>query len=412
VVPAARLKPADQPSVRRNNLAVVLRELHEHGPTSRAAIATVTGLNKATVSSLVGELIDRGLARDVGTENQRRLGRPATLVELDGRSVVALGLELNVDFIAALATDLAGRPLFQRSRAVDAAGAPRQRVLKTLISLARQALGAVDGRTVVGISIGVPGLVDVDARSVTFAPNLRWHDVDVGDVLSTALGIDVPVSVDNDANLGALAEYRVGQYLGRRNLVYITGQTGIGGGIIVEGRLLRGSMGFSGEVGHMRMSEDGPPCGCGRRGCWEALVGLKPLLRRTLPHCAEALLADHSTGPEAKVAVVVEHAIAGDPVTLAGLSEHGHWLGVGLATLVNLFNPDVIVLGGFFRELAPWIVPVADETLRLEAIAPGAGGCVLAPSTLGFSASALGGAIHAAERVFDDPSGVPYLVAS
>jgi predicted NBD/HSP70 family sugar kinase len=405
VATALRMQPADQVGVRRNNLSLVLRLLHERGSRSRAAVAAETGLNKATVSSLVAELIERRLVQEVGTEDARRLGRPATLLELDGRSVACVGVELNVDFIEILATDLAGRPLFERSVPVDTAGRPSARTMRALTALTRLALDAISEAcpTIAGITVAVPGLVDVDARAVTLAPNLHWHDLDIGAHLAGALGVDVTISVDNDGNLSALAEYRVGHYAGTPNLIAITGQTGVGGGIVMEGRLLRGAAGFSGEVGHMHLAPDGPRCGCGRIGCWEALVGLKPLLRRAVPDLAAALEADESLGPEQKVRHIVARAQADDPVALAALVEHGGWLGDGLSILVNLFNPQVVVLGGFFRDLAPWVLPVAEARVMDLTIAPRAGGCRLAVSTLGFSAASLGGAIHAAERVFDDP---------
>lgn len=401
-----RMQPADQVGVRRNNLALTLRLLRERGARSRASVAADTGLNKATVSSLVAELIERRLVRDLGTEDARRLGRPATLVELDGRTVACLGVEVNVDFIEVIATDLAGRPLFERTTPVDAAGRPTDRTLDELTALTRAALDAVQPSctTIAGITIAVPGLVDVEARAVTLAPNLRWQDLDVGARMADALDLDAPVSVDNDGNLSALAEYRVGPFAGLPNLIAITGQTGVGGGIIVDGRLLRGATGFSGEVGHMHVAADGPLCGCGRQGCWEARIGLLPLLRRAVPDLAPELEADDSLGPEDKVHALVARAEHGDAVCLGALAEHGRWLGDGLSILVNLFNPQVIVLGGFFREIAPWTLSVAETRLHELTLAPEAGGCRLAVSTLGFSAAALGGAIHAAERVFDDPA--------
>ncbi len=219
------------------------------------------------------------------------------------------------------------------------------------------------------------------------------------------------MSVDNDANLGALAEYRVGEHAGTPNLIYVAGQIGVGGGVVVDGRVLRGASGFAGEVGHMHVVDGGPRCGCGRLGCWEALVGLRPLLRAAVPDVLESLDAQPRLGPQAKIGHVVARAKAGDAVTLAALEQHGRWLGTGLATLVNLFNPQVVVLGGFFREIAPWTLEVAERTMHSLSIAPLAGGCKLAVSQLGFSPAALGAAIHAAEHVFDDPATVEAVIA-
>ena len=150
---------------------------------------------------------------------------------------------------------------------------------------------------------------------------------------------------------------------------------------MVDGRLLRGSTGFAGEVGHMHVMEGGPQCGCGRFGCWEALVGLRPLLRDAVPDVLAMVDTDHPlVGPEEKVAHVVQRATAGDKRVLRVLDRHGHWLGIGLGTLVNLFNPEVVILGGFFRDVAPWMLERAESTMQELAIAPDAGGCQLAVS--------------------------------
>lgn len=383
----------------------MLRLLRDSGERSRAAVAAATGLNKATVSSLVAELMERHLVHEVGL-TPGGLGRPATLLQLDGRNIACVGLEVNVDVVEVLVTDLAGRHLFQRTRPVDVAGTTPARALRTLATLTDQALAAVEpvATTVAGITVAVPGLVDVTRNAVALAPNLGWRDVDAGPRLAAALEVRAPVSLENDANLVALAEYRAGAHAGTPNLVAITGQTGIGGGIVIEGRLVRGATGFSGEVGHLHVSDDGPRCGCGRQGCWEAHVGLKALLRAAVPDLSSDLERDATLGPDAKVRHVVARAEAGDGRALDALRVHGEWIGRGASILVNLFNPQVVVLGGFFRDVAPWILGPATETMRHLSLAPDAGGCELAVSTLGFSAASLGGAIHAAERVFDDPT--------
>jgi predicted NBD/HSP70 family sugar kinase len=157
----------------------------------------------------------------------------------------------------------------------------------------------------------------------------------------------------------------------------------------------------------MHVVDNGPVCGCGRRGCWETLVGLRQLLRDAVPDLAAELESHRNKGPEAKVGPVIERATAKDRVALEGLRKNATWLGIGLATLVNIFNPQVVVLGGFFRDIGPWVLPLAEQTMREYAIAPDAGGCRVVCSSLGFSAAALGGAIFAAERVFDDPTFVP-----
>src|SRR5581483_233356 len=325
---------------------------------------------------------------------RRSPGRPATRLELDGRHVLALGAEINVDYIAVLGYDLAGRKLHETRQPFDAVGAGPGRSAEALASLC--------GRAVAGVTVAVPGLVDVGRGVVSETPNLHWNEYPLAAALASVPGLaGAPVSIGNDANLGALAEYRVGAHAGVRDLIYVTGEVGIGGGVIAGGRPLLGSHGQGGEIGHMNLDPDGPECGCGRRGCWEALVGLGALLRATG--------AGHATGParasspEAKVAEVAAGARAGEPHLLAALAELGHWVGAGAANLVNLFDPQVVILGGYFRQIAEWILPPATQAMRAGVLAPGTGGCELTISALGFTAATRGGALNVIDQVLADP---------
>jgi predicted NBD/HSP70 family sugar kinase len=397
--------------IRRNNLEVVLRHLHLTGPDSRASIAARAGLTRSTISRLAGELIDLGLIRETGPRRVQGIGRPASLLELDGRHVLAVGAEINVDYLAVLVTDLAGRRIYEQRSAYDAIVRGPVGSMAALADLCRQALGALAAPAiprppiVAGLTVAVPGLVDIPARVVTLAPNLRWADVPVAERLHEQLQLgQVPVSVGNDASLAAVAEYRVGSHAGTPDLIYITGEMGIGGGVIVAGQPLRGVRGFGGEIGHMKLDPRGPVCGCGRRGCWEALIGLHALLRDIFPGAPGRRGLASSETPEAKAAAVARLARAKDPRVLAALARIGHWVGVGAANLVNVFNPQAIVLGGYFTLLAEWVLPSAAEALADGVLAPEAGGCTLTMSSLGFSAAALGAAIHVADQIISDPA--------
>jgi predicted NBD/HSP70 family sugar kinase len=398
--------------VRRNNLEVVLRQLAVTGTGSRAGIAARTGLTPSTVSRLVGELMELGLVReageDAGLPPARAPGRPATLLELDGRHVLALGAEINVDYIAVLGNDLAGRERYWIRQPFDAVSAGPERSAEALAVLCAGAIASVRVATaarpvtVAGLTVAVPALVDVSHGVVTQAPNLHWTGFPLAAVLAGLPGLGgLPVSIGNDANLGALAEYRVGSHAGTRDLIYVTGEVGIGGGVISGGQPLLGSHGHGGEIGHMNLDPGGPACGCGRRGCWEALIGLGALLRATTT--GEAARPGRAFAPEAKVAEVAARAREGQPRVLAALREVGRWVGTGAANLVNLFDPEVIILGGYFRQIAEWILPPALAALRAGVLAPDTGGCDLVTSALGFSAATRGGALRVIDHVLSDP---------
>ncbi|MER5426767.1 ROK family transcriptional regulator [Streptosporangium roseum] len=427
-------QPAGHASLRRTNLSLVLRHLRDHGSSSRADIAEATGLHRATVSNLMAELLERRLVREVGIEHAGTVGRPRRAVALDGAHVGVLGLEINVDYVAVHGTDLGGRVLVERRVGFDAMGSGTNQSLRELGRVARQAIDELTragagpsgigpgdlaaavasgvaasggGIRVAGIGVAVPGLVDVGHGVVALAPNLGWRDVSLASRLSVALGdVQAPVTVDNDANLAALAEYTSGVAAGTADMVYLTGEVGVGGGIIVGGRLLRGADGFSGEVGHMPVDPGGSRCGCGRSGCWETKVGLAALVRMATPDQAYGMGTAPVPDPEERVAEIARGLAGGDPLMLAAVAEVGRWLGLGGSILVNLFNPRVIVVGGYFATLARWLLPFAQAELEDLVVAGAAARCRFVASDLGFGAASLGAANVVINQLIDAPTAI------
>ena len=397
---------ADQATVRRHNLSVVLSHLRDHGPRSRARLAGETGLNKATVSSLVAELVERGLVGEGETE-RATVGRPGQIIRLDGEHVVAVGAEVNVGYLSVLVLNLRGHVVARQRIALDTTAMEPALVLARLARLLASALVGVAARPV-GVAIAVPGLVEADTGVVRAAPNLGWTDIPVVAEVSRLLGEPpYPVLLDNEANLAALAEVEV-QGLDRGgDLVLLTGAAGVGSGIVVGGRLLRGAQGFAGEAGHMRVRDDGPPCACGRTGCWEAAVGLNALLAAAPEHEPERAAHDPERDPlpdlERRLAEIGDRAAAGDARVLAAIADIDRWLTVGAGILVNVFNPHLLVLGGYFAALRPWLAGSLREELRGHVFARDVGGTRIAFSPLGFSGSVRGGASQILDRVFRDP---------
>ena len=398
---------ADQVTVRRTNLALVLRHLRDTGPRSRARIAAETGLNKATVSSLIAELVERGLVAEGALDRAGAVGRPGQIVEVDGRTVAGVGLELNVDYIAALVLDLRGDILFERRIGCDVPRLGPARTVDAVAELVSEAVAATEsaGARPVGLTVAIPGLVETAAGVLTFAPNFGWRDIPIVDALTERLNSPgYPIAVDNDANLSALGEFSMGAAAGTLDLVYLTGEVGVGGGVIVGGKLVRGAEGFSGEVGHMPLDPNGHLCGCGRRGCWETMVGLAALLRAAAD--ADDPVRNPSLDLEQRLAEIDRRAETGDVRTLSALAQIGTVLGVGASILVNVFNPNAIVLGGYFAVLGDYLIGPMTAELRDRVIAPDLAGCHIELSTLGFTAAVRGGAHVALDAVLDDPTRV------
>jgi predicted NBD/HSP70 family sugar kinase len=405
--PGHRHTPADQATVRRSNLGLVLRHLRDAGSMSRARIAQETGLNKATVSSLVAELIDRRLITAGDVDRAGSVGRPGLIVHLDGAGVCGIGVELNVDYAATLVLDLRGEVLFEHLIALDVPALGADGTLDAVAALVAEAVDAAHARGAapVGLTVAVPGLVRSVDGVATYAPNIGWHDVAVLDGLRARTGLDCAIRVENDANLSAIAEWVMGEEARTPDLVYLTGEVGVGGGVIAGGQLLRGVGGLSGEVGHTALGDADAVCGCGRRGCWETVVGLSALLREAAD--PDDPVHDPERDLEVRLAEIAARADAGDARTLAALEKVGTNLGTGAAVLINLFNPGVIILGGYFGFLGRFFTEPMTAELRRRVFGPELAGARVVLSTLGFTAAVRGGAHVALEAVFDDPTLVP-----
>lgn len=397
--------------MRRHNLALVMALLADEGPLSRATVASRTGLTRSTTSSLVTDLIDRGLVRELGVSTGQRVGRPATLVELDGTRLAAIGMELNVGAMTTTVVDLGGRVLLEVRRPVHSAERPLDDAVGEIlneIADVRAKLG--DDLGIIGLGLAVAGLVDSRSGVVHVAPNLGWHDEPFGERLRRALAAtdlqSVPIVIDNEANFGALAEHSRGRADGVDDFVYVLAEHGVGGGVFSGGRLVSGASGYAGEVGHMTLVRGGDRCGCGSRGCWETLIGLAAMLRATVPDVADAVIADDLLSPEEKAAVIVARARRGDRVAVTALDEIGEWFGIGIGNLVDVFNPRLVVIAGALAEVAEWIVPAAMRVLSHGTVAADGAGCVIETSSLGHRAASLGAALSCIQRVHDDPTTV------
>ncbi len=335
-----------QDDLRRLNLARVLRFVHVAGPVSRSDLVGATGLNRSTVGVLVNELAEAGLVAEVAGA-AGGVGRPSLVVEPVPSGALVLACEVKVEATETALVGLGGTVFTRRIDPHAGDGiAPDEAV--GVIASAAQALLSESTGTLVGLAVSIPGVIDPDGGQVLVAPNLGWRDVPLGPLLVerlAAAGNQGPqIAVGNDADLGALAEHVRGAGRGVRSLIYLSGEVGIGGGIVLDGSLMTGVGGFGGEVGHMVVNPRGMRCRCGARGCWETEIGRDAIIR------AAGLSDDIGD-----VLQVVREAEGGSTQAREGLRQVGEWLGLGLGNLINIFNPEVIVLGGHLRYLLPQV---------------------------------------------------------
>jgi predicted NBD/HSP70 family sugar kinase len=383
-------------TVRRANLSTIVRALHERGPMSRSELVARTGLTRSAIRSHVGELHAAGLVCEERPAPVGLPGRPSTVVSLDADRVSVLALEIAVDSLAVAHVGAAGQVI--ASRRVDRArghAAVREIVadLAELVHVVHPA--PLEPHALVGIGVAVAGVVRRDDGLVRRAPNLGWTDEPLVEALAEALATHVPVTLANDADLGALAESRRGAALGADDVIYVSGEVGVGGGILVDGRPLAGAAGYAGEIGHMPVNPDGGRCRCGAVGCWETEIGEEALLR---------LAGRPADGGRPAVDGVLAAADAGEAQARAAIEHVGRWLGIGLAGLVNVFDPRLIVLGGRFARLAPDVTATIERELDRRALAAPRNLVRVVPALLGDDAPLLGAAELAIEPLLADPA--------
>ncbi|WP_216587131.1 ROK family transcriptional regulator [Streptomyces brasiliscabiei] len=384
---SGRRVPDNQQGMRRRNLSRVLHSVNAEGPLSRAAVASRIGLTRAAVSTLVDELIRSGLLEELGPERPGRVGRPGSALALSGRGPAGIGAEIGVDHLAVCAVDLRGEVRARAVRHGTNRGRAAEPVIDELTELVRRVVAEAEGEGLwpAGLAVAVPGLVAGDARTVVRAPNLDWHDTDLGALLPGGL----PVTVDNEANFGGLAELWLGEGT-PSDFLHVSAEIGIGGAVVVDGRLLRGTRGFAGELGHVPVRPEGPDCACGGRGCLEQYAGEEAVLRA----------AGLEPG-EHRVEFLAERAAAGDKDVHRALRGAGTALGIALTGAVNLLDPETVVLGGALAALAPWLLPSLERELARRTAGPA---CAVTVSRLGSEGPLLGAAHSVVRSVLDDPA--------
>ncbi|TDB83818.1 ROK family transcriptional regulator [Actinomadura sp. KC216] len=387
-----------QEDIRRHNLGTLLRFVHLRGPASRATLAESLGLNRSTIMALTADLTAAGLVREELPRGPgRRAGRPSLVVRPESTRVYVLAFEVGVDRLVVARVGLGGVVLDRREGVRSRDSDPAD-LIGVLVGGARSLVRKAERDAVcVGAAVGFPGTVRRSDDTIMFGPNLDVGDLRLGDLLSRRLGLGIPVSVCNDANLGALAEHERGAGVNSDNLIYLHGDVGVGGGIIAHGRLLAGDEGYGGEIGHMIVNPGGRPCACGSKGCLEAEVGERTLLA----HAGR----EEIPGQPGRDAVrdIVASADAGDIVAREALQRVGTWLGFGVANLVNIFNPGLVVFGGTLRDIYLGAAAQVRSVLATGALAAPREKVKLRTAALGDDTTLVGAAEFAFAEVLADP---------
>ncbi|WP_232234727.1 ROK family transcriptional regulator [Actinoplanes sp. N902-109] len=414
--------------MRRQNLGAVLRYVHVHGPTSRAELTTSLGLNRSTIGALATDLTASGLVTEEAPTVTRRAGRPSLVVSPRSAAVYALALSIEADLVRAARVGLGGRIL-------DVRDAPRPRG-STLLGVVPLLAGLARELTPEGDTLCAGGAVAVADTTRADDGTLDVGVADEGLTAALEAALVVPFELGDLADLAALAEHTRGVAAGIDDVVYLHGDVGVSAGIVTGGRLIVGHRGHSGKVGHMVVNPSGRRCGCGSRGCWETEIGTDQLLRLAatpagdrpgaerpgfegLPGFEGRLgnerLGNERLAPMAACRQVIAAAEGGDARARAALDRVGDWLGFGVANLVNVFNPDIVVFGGtlstlvtagwaaIHRRLDSMALPASREHLQVRASALGADAALIGAAELAFEPLLTDPLSAAAARVVNAP---------
>ncbi|WP_345353743.1 ROK family transcriptional regulator [Actinoallomurus liliacearum] len=375
--PGSSATPGSQSSLREANQRRVIQAVREAGAPTQAEIARSTGLSRATVSNIVRELAAGGVLTTTPTSAGGRRARAVSLAPTAG---LAVGVDFGHSHLRVAIGNLArevvaeqAMPLDVGASAADGLGAA-ERLMDGLLAT----VGATRA-DVLGIGLGVPGPIDAASGTLgssTILPG--WAGIEAAEEARRRLGR--PVHVDNDANLGALAEVTWGAARGHADAAYIKIASGVGAGIVIGGRVYHGPGGTAGEIGHITLNENGPMCRCGNRGCLETYAGGRYL--------ADLLRPTHGDG--LTTARIVELALAGDAPCRRAVGDAGRYTGAGVASLCNLLNPRLVVVGGDLARAGDLLIEPMVEAVRRSAVASAAALVSIVPGVLGDRSEVLG----------------------
>ena len=367
---------ADQMLVKKINQKLILKEIVANSPISRAKLSETTGLNKSTVSSQVNTLIEKNLIFEIG-QGQSSGGRKPVMLVFNKNAGYSIGIDIGVDYINSILTDLKGNIVLEDYQHLE--GQSAGELKDVLFIKIKQFIAQMPESPygLVGIGLCVPGLVNTEQK-IIFTPNLEWdYTLDIKSLIEQEF--KVPVFLENEANAGAFGEKEFGAAKNFDNLVFVSVHTGIGVGIIINNELYRGVRGFAGEMGHLTIDLNGLKCSCGNRGCWELYASEKALLK-SLSKQQEKLSNQD----------IIQLANDNNPEILMALQQFGFYLGIGLTSILNTFNPQAVIIRNNIVEALPMVLNSVKNSVSSRTYQQLENNYELLVSSLGKHAPALG----------------------
>ncbi len=387
--------PATVKSINKHAVLDMIR--FQKGGISRAEAAQKLGMTRAAISMIVSDLLDLGLVREAEHQPSGNSGRPARLLEINPEYGKVIGIDLGASHVNLLITNVAAQILYEQEVPIDIAEGP-EKVLDKVDELVQQGLrqSGIAWDTVLAVGLGVPGPIDSASRTVISPPIMPgWDRYPISAVLEERWR--VPVSLNNDAELGAIGEWAFGAGHGERFLAYIKAGTGIGAGLLLDGRIYRGATGSAGEIGHLTIDENGPQCTCGNYGCVEAYAGGRAIARTAREAIEKGMRTQLSALPPEKITAleVANAARRGDFLAQQIIERAGEHLGIAIAGVVNLFNPNVIIIGGGVAQIGDLYLEPVRRTVQKRSLSASARTVRITTALLGRRSSAMGAVVQA-----------------
>lgn len=376
--------------VKKENKSLVLKTIKDFSPISRADTASETGLNKGTVSSLVNELLEEQLICESGPGVSSGGRRPVMLLFKQDAGY-AIGIDIGVNYILGILTDLQGE--ICQEKTIKFSHLNYEEISRELFNVIDTLISAMPASHygIVGIGIGVPGTVSTEGQ-ILFAPNLNWKNIHLKELIEDKYHL--PVHIENEANAGAYGEKRFGAGKESDNIIYVSVGIGIGVGLILNGELYKGNNGFSGELGHMTIEANGAKCRCGNQGCWEMYASERALL-----HNAEQKLPPEiRSNADLTLEYLLQLSKDGNEHAIRLFEEAGMYLGIGINNIVNIFNPEQIIIGNRLASSEKWLKKSMQEKWQSRIFYTHEKDLVINFSNLSTHSSAMGVAAFAVER--------------
>ena len=394
--------------VKSHNTRAILLSLLQEGPISRVELAEKLSLSNTTITNITSELLDQGIIIEERVEipeKRRRVGRPRRMLRLVPAARYAIGVHIGVGLFRVAITNLSAEIITNEIATFDLTTAPEE-VIEDIVRLIESTIEAsdIERERVIGVGVGASGLVNYEEGINVLAPRLGWDNVPIQHLMETQL--DIPVCVDNNVRTMALAEAIFGDGQGVGVLAFVYGRIGVGAGIVVNGQVFRGGGAGAGEIGHtIIIPQGGETCTCGNTGCLETLLSEPVWIRH-----AENLAASHPDSTLAAylkqkdgrspIELVFSAAADGDELAQQFIEDRSRYLGIALANLVNVLNPELIIVGGMFAQGSDLILPIAEAKMKQAAFAGLGEKVILKTTSFGWRAGVIGAASLALTTFF------------